>query len=117
MQEFADIPIALALVTGSTGQRQVAHPVRTVPGSRLHMIELQRDIAGITVGALMVPLEQDVLSELIARKRSVLIIHAFDIRVLQGLGIETRQFMADGADGAEPHQAAHPREHVAHTVL
>ena len=57
MQELAHIPIALALVTGSTGQRQVAHPIRAVLAARLHVIEFQRDIAGITVGALVVPLE------------------------------------------------------------
>ena len=52
------------------------------------MIEFQRDTPGITIGTLMVPFEQDVLSDLIASKLPLLIFHALDIRVLQGLGIE-----------------------------
>src|SRR6266496_1631491 len=65
----------------------------------------------------MVPFEQDIFAHLVARKLTLLILHALDMRVLQGLGIEAHQFLADRVHWAEPHEAAYPGEEVTHPAL
>jgi hypothetical protein len=82
LEELPNILIALALVAWCTCRHEVAHTVGAIAATRVHMVEFQRDIARVTVGALMIPLQEHVPSDFVPFERPLLILDAFDLRIL-----------------------------------
>ena len=72
------------------------------------MLDLQGDVFRAAVGTFPAPLRQQVFPHLVAEERALLVFDAFDLRVLKGLGIEVRQFLADRRDRRQPGQALEP---------
>src|SRR6266704_6850870 len=67
-EEVANILVALALVTGRAGRYQITHPVGALLAARMHVIEFQWHLAGVTVGTLVPPLQEDILAHLRAQE-------------------------------------------------
>jgi len=58
LEEFPNVLIALALVTGRARERQVAHAVGAIAAAWMDVVEFKGHVAGVTVGTLVIPLEQ-----------------------------------------------------------
>src|SRR5579884_870555 len=117
MQKLADLLLALALIARRAGRHQIAHAIGAVSGSRLHVIQFEWDIATVIVGTLMVPLAEDIFAYLVASQRALLVLHALDLGVVQGLCVEADEFLADRPHRAEREQTPHPGHHVADPAL
>ena len=112
-KEVADVLCSLLLIAAMTGQRQIAHPViaRLAPGG--DVVNLKRHVLRPAVGTLPSPFLKQVLSNLVAGKRSLLVRGSADFGVLHLLHVELDQFEADGGDGTPSRQAAYPGQDVA----
>ncbi len=117
MQEVANVLVALALVTGRAGRHQITHAVGAMLAARMHVIEFQWHLAPITVGTLMIPLEQHVFAHLVACQCPLLILCPERVRVLQRLHVKAHEFLTDGRYRTQPQEMARPREDVADAAL
>ena len=82
LQECTNVLVALALVAWLAGCHEIADAVGTELSSRVEMIEFERDLAGITVGASVIPLQEHIRSHLVACQCALLVLHAFDVWTL-----------------------------------
>jgi hypothetical protein len=76
------------------------------------VLDLQGHAGRTAVSTAPAPLCQQVLADLVAGERALLILHPRDFRVLHLLGIELDQFQADRLDRGQPAQAGDPGLHV-----
>src|SRR5215469_12759677 len=81
------------------------------------MLDLQRHIGLLAVGAAPLPLFEQVLTQFIARQGPLLILDATYLWVLQRLSIKPHQFLRHRPNGAKPTQACDPREDVGNPAL
>lgn len=81
-----------------------------------NVLDLQGYARLLAVGALVAPLEQQILFELIARQGAVLVFRSRDLGMLQGLGIEARCLIRKCANRAPPPQARYPGLDIAHAT-
>ncbi len=116
-QEVFDAARALFLVAAGAGQRQVGGAVAAAQGLGLNVFNLQREILGAAVGALALPFLQQVLAQLVAKQRALLVLDAIDFRVLQRLRVKAHELRADGAHRCPALQALDPGHGRVHAVL
>jgi hypothetical protein len=76
------------------------------------------DMTGHCHGSIV---ESDFTSHVFARfvpeQHPLPVLHAADLRVLQGLGIEARRLNGEGRDRGKPSQLASPRVNIIHPAL
>jgi hypothetical protein len=111
-QEDANILLPFGLIAGVTRQTEITDPVGAPIRFGLDMLHLQRDISGSTVGAGSVPFLQQVLSDLIARQSSLLVLHATYARIVYLLHIKLDQFQTDCFNGTYSHEPLDPGQDV-----
>src|ERR1700681_4681111 len=70
----------------------------------MDMIDVQRDVFGVAVGAFARPFCQQVFANLATDQRSLLVLNARDFRVFHELHIETNELLHDGSDGRRSSQ-------------
>ncbi|EPX83523.1 hypothetical protein Salmuc_02131 [Salipiger mucosus DSM 16094] len=104
-QERLDRLVALGLVAGLAGQRQVGHAVRSAARARVDMLDLQRHMPRVAVGAAAIPFFQKILPHLVASEGALLVLGAGDLRVVEHLHVEAHALDGDGCDR---HQLAVP---------
>src|SRR5262249_45018112 len=98
--------------------REVPNPVagaRTTAGD--DVLDLQRHSRGTTIDTGVMKLLQQVCPDFIACERSLLILNAAYLRMLQRLQIESDQLLADGPDGCDALQPLHPGEDILDAAL
>ena len=69
------------------------------------MIDVQRHVFGIAVGALASPLRQQIFANLTPCQRASLVLDARDLRILHQLHVESNQLLHDGRNRREAPQA------------
>ena len=72
------------------------------------MVDLQGNIFVPPVGAGAAPLFEEVLPDLVAGQRSLLVFDAAYLRILHFLKVEPHQFLGKSGDGNEPPEAFDP---------
>lgn len=105
-----DIGVALVLVAGMAGQREVRDAVGTPLGFRGEMVDLQGDLLCVAVLALSSPFLEKILAYFVAEERAALVLDAGDLRGLEGLGVEANKFHGEGGDWAPSPKSVDPGE-------
>jgi len=108
---------ALLLVAGDAGEGEVADPVGAASSFGTDVIDVERNVLRIAVGALPAPLFEQVLAQLIAHKGAILVLGSRDLRVFDELHIEAHQFLNDRGDRSDLSQPSHCRGHRVDAVL
>src|SRR5690606_21581568 len=108
--ELAHVPTALGLVALVAGEREVRDAIRTALASRVNVINFQRHVQRVAVGASPPPLLAQVLADLVPGERGLLVLHAVVPWVAELLGVEANELDADRLARREAPQALHPRE-------
>src|SRR5260221_8018799 len=103
---------ALVLVARLTGQREIACPVGAVACLGHDVLNLQRHARGVAVRATPPPLLQQVLAQLIAGQRPLLVLHAGDLRVDQGVRAKLHQLLPYPGQVGQAAEPATPGVHV-----
>jgi hypothetical protein len=109
--------LALALIAGPAGERQVRDPIRAALGAWNDVLDLQRHVRRAAIGTAPVPLLQQVFTDFVTGQFALLVLHTGDLRILERLGIETHQFLTEGGDWSEPAQPRHPVERRVEPML
>jgi hypothetical protein len=117
MTELGGGARALGVVTGLTGDGEVAHPVGAMAHLGDDVLDLQGDVGGFAVGARPPPLLEQILSDLVAHQFPLLIFDSGDLGVLQEVGIEFDQFERERADWTAAAYSVHPRHHMGEAAL
>ncbi len=107
-QEHTHIRTVLFLVARLAGERQVRGPVAAAVRPGLDMLDLERDVLCVTVGAFAAPLLQQVLPQLVACQGPLLVLHTVDLGVLHRLSVELHQLLTQRRDRRQLHESAHP---------
>src|SRR5437016_3859971 len=81
------------------------------------MFHLQWDLFCTAIRALAIPLVEQILAELEACERALLIVDALYERALHFLKVELDHLLTDRCDRAEPHEALHPRLNVGYPAF
>lgn len=108
--------ITFLLVASLASQRQVGHPVTASAHFWYDVLDLQGRARLLAISALVAPLEQQVLFELVAGQRAVLVCCPRDLGILQGLGVEACRLIRKRADRAPTPQARYPGLDIAHAA-
>lgn len=116
-QELPNVPAALRGVASLTGQGEVRHPVGPTFGPAVYVLDLERDVLGIAVGALPMPLLQQILPDFVALECALLVLDATDLRVLHGLGIEADEFLGQNRNGSHSLKVPDPGHCSVHPML
>jgi hypothetical protein len=101
---------AFLLVARFARQREVGDAMGAAPRPRDDVLDLQGRIGRAAVGAAAAPLLQQILPDLVARQRALLVLHAADLGVRKQLRIEAHQLHTDGGERHEPPQPVDPGE-------
>jgi hypothetical protein len=81
------------------------------------MLYLKWHVLLTAVGTTPVELLQHVLADLVSCQRTLLIRHACDFRILHTLGVKAPQFLRDGRNRTQPHEAPDPRHRGINPML
>ena len=90
---------SLLLVAFDAGDRQIGKTVGTASCLRNDVLHVERHAALSAVDALAVELLQEKFLELVARKLTMLVLDAGDVRVLHQLRVELHEFLSNPAHG------------------
>jgi hypothetical protein len=91
-----NVNVVLALIAGTTSQSKIGNPVGASLGFRLDMLDLERDIFRITIGALAAPLFEEVLPHFVASEFTLLIFDSINIWIEKEMSIEAYSFGTNG---------------------
>lgn len=80
------------------------------------MLDLKRDLHGLTIDTVPSPLLQQILSNFVAVQRPLLILDSGYLGLLQRLRIEAHEFQRDPTDRKPSAQSRHPLDRCLHTV-
>lgn len=97
----------LGAVARATGQRQVRDAVRAAPRPRDDVLDLQRHVFGVAIGAAPAPFLEQVFPDLVAFERPLLVFDPGDLRGLQRLHVEPDQLLGQIRHRREPVQPRH----------
>ncbi len=75
-QEVFQALISLVLIAGMARYDQVGDPVTSSFGTRLYMVDFERDACETTVGAPVLPFREQILAKLRAEERPPLILQS-----------------------------------------
>ena len=81
------------------------------------MLNLQRQIAFLTISASMLPLLQQVLSELVSGQRALLILNSANLWIVHRGQIELDEFLTDGDYRTESDETTRPGERISQTAF
>lgn len=81
------------------------------------MLDFQRNILFPTISAAPLPFFQQILANLVAKQRPLLVFHATDSRVLDLLQIKPHRLDRNAGDRAEPLQPFYQRQDVVYPGL
>src|SRR5258708_14991185 len=101
-------------ITCPASHYQIGHPVAAPTATRCHVVHLQRDAAGRTVRAPVLPLGQQELAHFHPPQRPTLVLDALHVWVLQQLSIKAHQLVGDGSNRAPTRESLDPGQHVLH---
>ena len=116
-QKRLRIRVALLLVAPRTGQRQVAHTIRPLLRAGHDVVDLQRNLFGLTIETLSFPLFEQIFADFVAKQGALLVFHTLDLWILQALHVKTHRFHRNIRQRHPTPQPFSPLHHVLHTTF
>src|SRR5216683_670067 len=116
-QEDLNILSPFGQIARFTGQTQIAEAIAALFGSRPDMLHLEGNAGLLAIATCPLPLFEQVLLDLVALERPLLVFQVADLRVFQRLQIEADQLLADSHDRGNAAQPFNPGHDVADSAL